>query len=120
MPTNPRRIPIPQGDAEAIANQWHSQSEVHLAAYTNARELCQNIIAIFQDAVLNGDDESPIPTAQDVRSVVSALKIAIDGERKALGMDYLDANRAIERTKQLGFIIQRPDGTLDVDPEYLP
>jgi hypothetical protein len=64
-------------------------------------------------------EENGSPREVEVLACVRCLQIAIDGERQALAMQFQDHTRAIAHVQQLGFILQREDGTIDVAAEYI-
>lgn len=59
-----------------------------------------------------------LPSCKEIKEVATALKVAIDGQRTALDMQFKSDRVAIGKVQQLGFILQLPDGAIEVDPTY--
>lgn len=112
------RVPT---DPETLAAEWHRLSGEHFSSFNRIRHLCSLRIEKFieLEESIATDDTDLLPSSHEIKSVTQCLAVAIEGERQALGMQYADATVAIEQVKRLGFLVQRPDGSIEVAAEYV-
>lgn len=131
-----------QREAEELAalpGRWERLAKEHFKSYKQVRQLSDLMIgqALAQAKIADqehkrlvetmGRDEYEViqetagmfPKPKDVKPWVECLFVAIRGEREAETMEYRDSNRAIQRVQQLGFLVTREDGAIEVAAEYL-
>lgn len=137
----PRKTKQQKLDEElaSLPDRWERLAKEHFKSYKQVRQLSDLMVkqALDQarvaaeerkrlvETVGRDDYEAAVETApmfpkpKDVKPWVECLFVAIRGEREAETMEYRDSNRAIQRVQQLGFLVTREDGVIDVSAEYL-
>jgi hypothetical protein len=55
----------------------------------------------------------------EIRSLGETLVRAVELERQAVSQDYLDKTRAVQRVEQLGFLISRKGGAIEIASEHI-
>lgn len=127
---------------ELLQNKWERLSRTHEKSFAAMRELTavaieglmltakealeaqkrgDKILKTYTDK--NGEEREvevdvTVANAVDVRAIgilSKALRDAVSGEREAVSLEYLDSNRAVAKVVQLGFLITREDGAIEVD-----
>jgi hypothetical protein len=116
---------------KALANKWEKLSGEHFRSFQRVRQLADLMLQealdranerISNPSSFNEDsEEEELPPINPMAIVawVKCLEVAIKGEREAMSMHLNDANIAIGRVQQLGFLVSRPDGIIDVDAKYV-
>jgi len=127
---------------ELLHNKWERLSRTHEKTFGAMRDLIEISIEglllesrVALEAQRAGETEEkldcngepidvPITVARkvDFRAIgvlSKALRDAITGEREAVSLEYLDSNRAVAKVVQLGFLVTREDGTIDVQSEAI-
>lgn len=136
----PRKKSTPE---ELLHHKWERLSRTHEKSFAAMRELTsiaiEGLLLEARSALEGqragevieipvGEDgevrEVPVTVARavDARSIgvlSKALRDAVAGEREAVSLDYLDSNRAVAKVVQLGFLVTREDGTIDVASEVI-
>lgn len=96
---------------ESLPEKWERLSGEH----EKAGALLRTLVVKRLEALHEELDAGEKVWHSEVKALAESLKMAIEIERADALMEFRDHNRAIERVKQLGFLIQRPDGAIEVD-----
>jgi hypothetical protein len=106
--------------ADSLAERWEKLAEEHFSAFKVVREIVdlqlKPILQRCLDAEKNETSEplEKIANPSTILKLVQALAIAVDGERQALAMNYLDSNRAVAHVQQLGYVVTEKGEAIDV------
>lgn len=111
MPKRAKKRPEPL----PTADKWVELSKRHELAGA----LLRQIVVARLEAIQQDIDAGEKAWHTEIRSLGETLVRAIDIERQAVDLEFLSKNRAVERVQQLGFLVQLPDGAIDVEAEYL-
>jgi hypothetical protein len=100
---------------KSLPERWKSLALAH----EQAGALLRQITVARLEAVQQAIDDGERVYHSEIRALGETLVRAIEIERQALNLDYLDSNRAIARVQQLGFLVTRPDGAIEVAAEHI-
>jgi hypothetical protein len=104
----------------SMIERWERLSEEHFEAFRTVRELVDLQLAPILQRCLDaensqtGEPLEKIANPSTILKLVQALAIAVDGERTALAMNYLDSNRAVAHVQQMGYVVSEKGEAIDV------
>lgn len=96
---------------ESLPKKWERLAAEH----ERDGYLLRTIVRKQLEAIEIMIDQGGSVRSSEIIALASSLVSAIKIEKEACSMDYLDSNRAISRVQQLGFLVQRPDGAIEID-----
>ncbi|NJR61220.1 MAG: hypothetical protein HC769_21735 [Cyanobacteria bacterium CRU_2_1] len=105
--------------ADSLSDRWEKLAEEHFEAFRAVRQIVDlHLAPMLQkclDAEKSGEPLDDVVNPSQVLKWVQALAIAVDGERTALAMNYLDSNRAVQHVQQLGYVVSEKGEAIDVE-----
>lgn len=100
---------------KTLPEKW----ELLSLAHEKAGALLREIVVTRLEAVQADIEAGEKVWHTEIKSLGETLVKAIEIERIALMMELQDSNRAIQRVQQLGFLVTRDDGSIEVAAEHV-